>query len=72
MLLFTMHRREHGTQYSLKEKQKTIVKESLRECPGQPPSRTVMDVLYVGTGAEKDALVRKWMTTGWECRENRP
>jgi hypothetical protein len=36
------------------------------EPPDQPALLTVMDALHAGTDAEKDAMIRKWMTAVWE------
>jgi hypothetical protein len=36
------------------------------EPPGQPGLLTVMDVLCSGSDADKDRLIRKWMTAVWD------
>jgi hypothetical protein len=36
------------------------------EPPDEPAFLTVMDVLKAGTDREKDAMIRKWMTSVWE------
>jgi hypothetical protein len=41
------------------------------EPPAQPAFLTVMDVLKAGTDEEKDAMIRKWMTSVWESWEDR-
>ena len=41
------------------------------EPPGQPALLTVMDVLCSGPDADKDRMVRKWMTVAWESWADR-
>jgi hypothetical protein len=39
--------------------------------PDQPAFLTAMDVFQAGTDAEKDAMIRKWMTLVWKSWADR-
>jgi hypothetical protein len=67
-LYLALEKRYTGRQVQLAHKRIAKVRKvwPRLEPPDQPASLTVVDVLTAGTDEEKDAMIRKWMTSVWE------